>query len=263
MNSINTFSSSGRAFIESELIEWDGTTTTAPFTLNNVRRGIDGTTAAAHTATNTVYNSWIHEMIETMSSHLDASLPNYDPFGDVRSPTDLPPKTIELLTRKLTLVEAFQKLGVQRSDRSIQKSFLEDAEKMIGGLNAPEGDPKQIVIEPTLFSEALAFGSVDVLGATEAFLAKPGLDPHTASIANVAIKFYGEDFDQRRDPADLFAAQVEAFIYWSNLHSKYILRSLIEIDEGTTISYLHNGNRLNTFRIRRAVKKGSIPIRRG
>ncbi len=202
-------------------------------------------------------------MIETMSSHLDASLPNYDPFGDVRSPTDLPPKTIEIVTRKLTLVEAFQKLGVQRSDRSIQKSFLEDTEKIILGLNAPDGDKTQIVIEPSLFSESLAFGPTDVLGASEAFLAKPGLDPHTASIANVAIKFYGDDWDQRRDPSDLFAASVEAFIYWSNLHSKYIFRALVEIDEGTTISYLHNGNRLNTFRIRRAVKNGSIPIRRG
>lgn len=263
MNSINTFEVSGRAFIGSEKITWDGITTPAPSSLNNVTRGIDGTTAASHTTADSVYNSWLPEMIETMTAHVDDRLTNWDPFGDVRSPADKTPATIELLTRKLTLVEAFQKLGVQRSDRSIQKTFMEDADKLIAGLQAPEGDPKAVSIEPQWFVDTLNFGPTDVVGASEAFLEKQNLDPDTASITNISVAFYGSDWDQRRDPADSFSSTVKSFIYWSTLQNRYIFRSLVTVDENTNIHYKHSTNRLNNFRIRRAIKSGSIPLRRG
>lgn len=263
MNSIDTFLTSGRGFIESELIEWDGIDDAGPFFLQNVRRGVSGTVAASHTATDTVYNSWLHERIETMTSFVDDGLTSYDPFGDVRSPSDPTPKTIELVTRKFTLAEAFQKLGVQRADRAIQKTFQTDAEKIIAALEMPEGSKGAMSLEPQWFVDTLVFASQDILDSEEALLLKPGLDPYTASIGNVGIKVFGSNYNERSGRAQDFASDVEAIVYWSEIHQGWIFKTFVTIAANTNIHYKFSNHRQNNFRARRAMSTGTVKIRRG
>lgn len=268
LTDVESFEDAGRAFVQDELVSWDGRTITATPAgdLLNVVRGIGGTTAASHASTNSVYNSWFEERIELQSAVVNDRLPNYDPFPDVRSLNDPTPGTIQLITERLVIVDGFQKLGIDRSANEIQDNFEQRANDLLDGLRADS-----IMIEPRAFTDVLTFGQEDVLLDMEAPLAKRHLDPWTASIANFPIKFIPLNPDEMKNPAlprrlksEEFSTSIRGFIYFSDLQNRWIFRSIsTDIVDGQQIGYQFTEHRNNWAHKRRAEQQGWGNLVRG
>ncbi len=262
-----TFEETGRAFVNDELISWDGVTITATpkGTLQNVQRGLRNTTAVTHVAADSVYNSWITERIEDMTGHVDDQLPNYDPFPDIRSIQDPPPSTIEGVTMDLTISEAFLKLGVRRSDNQIQDGFRLRAEERLAGLRADT-----LAIEPRVFTDTLVFGGEDILLEQEAPLAKRNIDPWTASLTNVAIKHIPLNPDEMPNPqlprrlkSEEFTTSIGGFIYFSELSDRWVFRAIKTVANNTTIVYKYSEHRMNLLINRKTHQRGWLDVKRG
>lgn len=229
-------------------------------------RGIGGTTADSHAIASSVYNSWIDERIEQLSSHVDDQLPNYDKFPDVRSLNDPTPFTINMITRDLVVADGFRKIGIDRSADNIQENFRKAAMEKLKGLAADS-----IMIEPRFFVDTLNFGGEDVLLNTEAPLAKPNLDPHTATITGLQVKYVPFTPDEavnpnlpRRFRSSEFTTSIGGFVYWSELQNRWIFRAVASsIPNGTNIHYEFTENRMNWALKRKAEQRGYIDVLRG
>jgi len=268
LDDATTFDVAGRAFIENELLSWDGVTITSSPAgqLQNVVRGIGDTTADSHAIATSLYNSWIDERIEQLSSHVNDQLPNYDIFPDARSLNDPTPFTINMITRDLVVADGFRKIGIDRSADNIQENFRKQAIEKLKGLAVDS-----IVIEPRFFVDSLVFGSEDVLLNTEAPLAKPNLDPYSASITDLQVKYVIFTPDEavnpnlpRRFRSSEFTTSIGGFIYWSELQNRWIFRAVASsIPDGTNIHYEFTEHRMNWALKRKAEQRGWLDVIRG
>ncbi len=249
-------------------MSWDGKTVTGTPAGNllNVTRGLGDTSAASHATTNSIYNAWIDEQLERVTSQIDDALPNYDPFPDIRSVADPTPATIQLIAEDLVIDRAFVKIGIDRSDNEIQNGHAMQANARLAGLAS-----NSIMIEPREFSESLTFGGEDHLLSNEAALSKKYLDPWTASITNAAIKFVPGSPDEQpntslpeRVRSSDFTSIIKGFIFWSDLTQRWIFRSLVnDIANGTVITYKFTEHRLNWAQKRHVEQVGGGNIIRG
>lgn len=268
LGDVLTFETTGRAFVGDELVSWDGSTITGTPAgdLLNVVRGIGGTTADSHTTASSVYNAWIEERIENVTARVNDALPNYDPFPDARSLSDPTPASIEMITKDIVAHEAFRKMGIDRSDNDIHQKLKQDAEAKLTALTTDS-----IAIEPRFFVDTLTFGQEDVLLGTEAPLAKRNIDPWTASMTGVQVKFLKLNPDEmvneslpRRARSEEFVTAIGAFVYFSELQNRWVLRAVgSEITDNTNISYQFTENRMNVLSKRKAQQRGWVDVARG